>query len=47
MIPVEYINKMSIFYQKARESTFEDVKQQIEETSGQKLEDMFDGNIEF
>lgn len=43
MIPQEYINKMSIFYQKAKESSFEDVKLQIEETSGMKLEDLFDG----
>ena len=32
---------MSGFYQKAKESSFEDVKLQLEEASGQKLEDLF------
>jgi len=41
LIPQEYIDKMSGFYQKARESSFEDVKLQIEEASGKKLEDLF------
>ena len=35
---------MQTFFQKAKESTFEDVKAQIEEASGKKLEDMFLGS---
>lgn len=34
---------MSAFYQKAKESSYEDVKKQIEEASGKKLEDIFLG----
>jgi aarF domain-containing kinase len=42
IIPEEYITKMQTFYQKAKESTFEDVKAQIEETCEKKIEDIFD-----
>jgi len=41
LIPQEYITKMSNFFQKAKESSFEDVKQQIEENSKQKMEELF------
>jgi len=41
LIPVQYISKMQTFFQKAKESSYEDVKAQIEESSGRKLEDMF------
>lgn len=36
---------MSLFYENAKESTFENVRKQIEEASGQKLEDIFQGKI--
>jgi len=41
LIPQQYITKMQRFFQKAKESPFEDVRAQIEEASGKKLEDMF------
>ena len=41
LVPEEYIATMQQLYQKAPESSFEDVKLMIESSTGKKIEDMF------
>jgi predicted unusual protein kinase regulating ubiquinone biosynthesis (AarF/ABC1/UbiB family) len=45
LAPEEYVEQMSNLYQKAKESPFEDVKQQIESNTGKKIEDLFSCNL--